>query len=173
MLINLPMEPLNFPANDPGPQTLLTSLSEQQNLERLSWVLNRVNGYVGVSNHMGSRFTAQPEALKPVLQAINTRGLLFLDSRSTPRSVATKLAGEIGLPRAFNNRFIDQEAARVAIDARLGEIEKIARENGAAVAMGFPYPVTFERVLGWIPSLEAKGIALAPISAVANRQGDR
>lgn len=173
VLINLPMEPLNFPANDPGPQTLLTSLTEQQNLERLSWVLNRVNGYVGVSNHMGSRFTAAPDALKPVLQAINTRGLLFLDSRSTPRSVATKLAGEIGLPRAFNNRFIDQEAARVAIDARLGEIEKIARENGAAVAMGFPYPVTFERVLGWIPSLEAKGIALAPISAVANRQGDR
>jgi polysaccharide deacetylase 2 family uncharacterized protein YibQ len=142
-------------------------------MERLNWVLNRVTGYVGVSNHMGSRFTAQPEALKPVLQAINTRGLLFLDSRSTPRSVAIKIASEINLPRAYNNRFIDQEAARVAIDSRLAEIEKIARENGSAVAMGFPYPVTFERVLGWIPGLEAKGIALAPISAVANRQGDR
>ncbi|HEV8679563.1 MAG TPA: divergent polysaccharide deacetylase family protein [Stellaceae bacterium] len=173
VLINLPMEPLNFPANDPGPQTLLTSLSEQQNLERLSWALNRVTGYVGVSNHMGSRFTAVPEALKPVLQAINTRGLMFLDTRQTPRSVAIKLAAEIGLPRAFNNRSLDQEASRVAIDARLGEIEKLARENGAAVAVGSPYPVTFERVLGWLPSLEAKGIALAPISAVANRQGDR
>ncbi len=173
VLINLPMEPLNFPANDPGPQTLLTSLSEQQNLERLNWSLNRVTGYVGVSNHMGSRFTATPEALKPVLQAINTRGLMFLDTRQTPRSVAVKLATEIGLPRAFNNRSLDQEASRVAIDARLAEIEKVARENGAAVAMGSPYPVTFERVLGWLPSLEGKGFALAPISAVANRQGDR
>jgi polysaccharide deacetylase 2 family uncharacterized protein YibQ len=167
------MEPINFPVNDPGPRALLTSLSAQQNLERLDWVLGRVNGYVGVTNHMGSRFTTMSEALKPVLTAINERGLMFVDSRASTRSVAAKMASDIGLPRAINDRQIDQEASRPAIDGRLAEIERIARESGSAVAMAQPYPVTIERLQAWIGTLETKGLVLAPITAVANRQPDR
>jgi polysaccharide deacetylase 2 family uncharacterized protein YibQ len=173
VLVNLPMEPINFPANDPGPRALLTSLSAQQNLERLDWVLGRISGYVGVTNHMGSRFTTMPDVLKPVLTVINERGLMFVDSRASARSVAAKLASDIGLPRAINDRQIDQEASRSAIDNRLAEIERIARESGSAVAMGQPYPVTLERALAWLQTLETKGLVLAPITAVANRQADR
>lgn len=173
VLLNLPMEPVDFPASDPGPRTLLTSLTAQQNLERLDWVLGRVSGYVGVTNQMGSRFTAAPDALKPVLAALNERGLVFLDSRATPRSVVTKLAADIGLPRAAVDRQIDNEAARAAIDARLEEVERIARDKGSAVAMAQPYPVTIERLAAWGPSLEAKGLVLAPLTAVVNRQADR
>lgn len=173
VLLDLPMEPLNFPANDPGPRTLLTSLSTQQNLSRLDWVLGRVTGYVGVTNQMGSRFTAMPEALKPVLTTLNERGLMFLDSRTTPRSVAVKIASDIGLPRAIVDRQIDQEASRAAIDGRLTDIERIARETGSAVAMGQPYPVTLERLDAWIAGLEAKGLVLSPLTAIANRQPDR
>jgi polysaccharide deacetylase 2 family uncharacterized protein YibQ len=173
VLLNLPMEPINFPANDPGPRALLTSLSAQQNLERLDWVLGRIQGYVGVTNHMGSRFTTMPEAVKPVLAAINDRGLMFVDSRASARSIAAKLASDIGLPRAINDRQIDQEASRPAIDGRLAEIERIARETGSAVAMAEPYPVSLERLREWLPTLETKGLVLAPITAVANRQADR
>jgi uncharacterized protein len=173
VLVNLPMEPINFPANDPGPRALLTSLSAQQNLERLDWVLGRISGYVGVTNHMGSRFTTMPDVLKPVLTVINERGLMFVDSRASARSVAAKLASDIGLPRAINDRQIDQEASRPSIDNRLAEIERIARESGSAVAMAQPYPVTLERVLAWLQTLETKGLVLAPITAVANRQADR
>jgi uncharacterized protein len=173
VLINLPMEPINFPANDPGPRALLTNLSAQQNLERLDWVLGRINGHVGVTNHMGSRFTTMPDALKPVLAAINERGLMFVDSRASARSIAAKLASDMGLPRAINDRQIDQEASRPAIDNRLTEIERIARETGSAVAMAQPYPVTLERVNAWLQTLETKGLVLAPITAVANRQADR
>jgi polysaccharide deacetylase 2 family uncharacterized protein YibQ len=173
VLLNLPMEPINFPANDPGPRALLTSLSAQQNLERLDWVLGRINGYVGITNHMGSRFTTMPEAIKPVLSAINERGLMFVDSRASARSVAAKLASDIGLPRAINDRQIDQEASRPAIDSRLAEIERIARDVGSAVVMAQPYPVSLERLREWLPTLETKGLVLAPITAVANRQPDR
>ncbi|HEX2116534.1 MAG TPA: divergent polysaccharide deacetylase family protein [Alphaproteobacteria bacterium] len=173
VLLNLPMEPINFPANDPGPRALLTSLSAQQNLERLDWVLGRIQGYVGVTNHMGSRFTTMPEAIKPVLSAINDRGLMFVDSRASTRSIAAKLASDLGLPRAINDRQIDQEASRPAIDGRLAEIERIAREAGSAVAMAQPYPVSLERLREWLPTLETKGLVLAPITAVANRQPDR
>ncbi len=170
VLLDLPMEPINFPANDPGPRTLLTSLTPQQNLERLEWVLNRATGYVGVTNEMGSRFTAVPEALEPVLTTLNERGLMFLDSRTTTRSVAAKLASEIGLPRAIVDRWIDHEVSRDAIDARLAEIERIARETGSAVAMAQPYPISLERIASWIPSLESKGFVLSPLTAVVNRQ---
>jgi len=173
VLLGLPMEPANFPLRDPGPRTLLTSLSPQQNLERLDWVLGRASGVVGVTNHMGSRFTASTDALRPVMLRLRDRGLMFVDARTTPRSVAASLASSLGLARAINDRLIDEPAARLPIDTQLVDVERVARETGNAVAIGQPYPVTFERLNAWLPSLEGKGIALAPITALANRQPDR
>ena len=160
------MEPLDYPAHDPGPHTLLTSLPPSQNLDHLQWAMSRFTGYVGVTNYMGSRFTTSAEALKPVLIELKERGLLFLDSRSASRSIASTIAAELGLPRAINDRFIDTEASRRAIDKRLEEVERIARRKGHAVAIGFPYPVTIERLSVWSRMLEEKGFILAPISAV-------
>jgi polysaccharide deacetylase 2 family uncharacterized protein YibQ len=173
VLLGLPMEPANFPTRDPGPRTLLTSLTPQQNLERLDWVLGRASGIVGVTNQAGSRFTASNDALRPVMQRLRDRGLMFVDARTTPRSVAASLATSMNLPRAISDRLIDQEASRLAIDAQLVDVERVARETGNAVAMGQPYPVTFERLNAWLPTLEAKGIALAPVTALVNRQPDR
>ena len=171
-LLGLPMEPANFPTRDPGPQTLLTSLSPRENLDRLDWVLGRAQGYVGVTNYMGSRFTTSPQALRPVLTTLRDRGLMFVDARTTPRSEAAHLATEINLPRAINDRMIDEQASRAAIDAMLADIERVAKQTGNAVAMGQPYPVTFERLAAWLPTLDGKGIALAPITAMVNRQPD-
>lgn len=167
VLLNLPMEPLNYPANDPGPQTLLTSLSPARNLDRLEWTLSRGTGYVGVTNYMGSRFTTSAAALKPVLQALKGRGLLFLDSRSSSRSLVSEVAAELGLPWVENNRFLDNQASRVAIDKELAALETMARVQGHAIGIGFPYPVTLERLAAWIPTLERKGFVLVPVSAVA------
>jgi hypothetical protein len=172
VLLTLPMEPVGYPANDPGPHTLLVSLSEAENRTRLNWLMSRFAGYSGVVNLMGSRFTTEAGPLKPVLDELNKRGLLFIDSRSSLNSVAGKMAGEIKLPRAVNNRFIDTKAARPDIDKRLEELEQIASSEGVAVGIGAPYPVTIERVALWVQQLEGKGIALAPVSAVVDRQKD-
>ena len=171
VLLSLPMVPVDYPRHAPGPQALLTSLTSAQNLERLKWALSRFTGYVGVTNYMGSRFTASEPALRPILGEINRRGLLFLDSRSASRSVASNVAEAIGLPRAINDRFIDAEASRPAIDKRLAEVEAIARRKGRAVAIGFPYPVTIERISAWSRTLEGKGLVLAPVSAVVSVGG--
>jgi len=170
VLLQLPMEPIDYPTNDPGPRALLTSLKPADNIERLDWLLSRFAGYVGVTNYMGSKFTTSPGDLKPVLEQLAGRGLLFLDSRSAARSVAPRIAGELGMPRVLNDRFIDNEASRTAIDARLEELERIALKNTAAVGMGYPYPVSIERVAAWAQNLAAKGIVLAPVSAIVNRQ---
>ncbi|MFQ6018321.1 MAG: divergent polysaccharide deacetylase family protein [Kiloniellaceae bacterium] len=171
VMLDLPMEPTSYPDDDPGPQALLTALSPRQNLERLSWALKRTTGYVGVATVMGSRFTASEGDLEPVLQELKQRGLLFLDNRSTEYSVAGALASKIGLPRAINDRSLDRaQASRVAVDARLVQLESIALTEGFAVAMGRPYPVTIERLREWSKDLGARGFALAPITALADLQ---
>lgn len=166
-MLMVPMEPASYPNNDPGPHTLLTSLTPDANRERLEWVLGRATGYVGVVNTMGSRLTAAPEALGPVLKMLGGRGLMFLDARTTADSVAGKLSNTLNLPHAVNDRFIDDIASRDAIDLRLQELEALARERGHAVGIAYPYPVSFERLAAWIPTLEKKGIVLVPVTAIA------
>ncbi len=88
MLLQLPMEPFNYPDNDPGPQTLLTSVTPEQNLDRLYWLMSRFQGYVGVTVAMGARFTASEQSFAPILRETAKRGLIFVDDGTNPRSVA-------------------------------------------------------------------------------------
>ncbi len=170
ILLDLPMEPENYPQIDPGPQALLTSLSGVENTERLNWHLDRAIGYVGVTHNMGSRFTASADHMRPILSALKVRGLMFLDARTSANSVAASLATAIGLPRAINNRFLDTQASRLAIDRRLDEIERIARRVGFSVAVSHAYPVTIDRLQRWIKTLDGKKLSLVPVSAVVNKQ---
>jgi polysaccharide deacetylase 2 family uncharacterized protein YibQ len=170
VLLDLPMEPLDYPRNDPGPQTLLTDVPFKQNLRRLNWVLSRATGYVGVSTFMGSGFTARPRALKPVLTELNARGLMLLDTRENPLGVATDLARDMGLPVATNNEYIDQEQALEPILQRLNALEQRAKENGAAVAVARPHPLTVKSLKRWIDGLDAKGFVLAPVSALVSKR---
>jgi len=174
VLLNLPMEPADFPASDPGPRALFVAYAPEENIERLEWALSRVGGYIGVLNHMGSRFTTSREAMLPVMTTLQQRGLAFVDARVSARSVATVLASEKDVPRAINDRFLDaREVSRTTVDARLAELEAIAGEVGVAVGIGQGFPVTIERVREWAATLNGKGIVLAPVSAVVNRQADR
>ncbi len=166
VLLEVPMEPLDYPATDPGPHTLLTALRPDENLTRLDWLLGRSAGYVGVTNFIGAKFTASADAMAPVLAELGDRGLLYLDGGASGNGVASDLAGELALPSVASDGFIDGQASRTAIDARLLELEGIAGSAGRAVGVGFPYPVTIERVSAWARALGTRRRALAPLSAV-------
>lgn len=167
VLIELPMEPLNYPADDPGPQALLASLSPAENLKRLDWVLARSNQMIGLVANMGSRFQANARLIRPILTRLAEKGYLYVDNRSGPTSVISEVAASVDLPWTYNTRFIDAEATRVSIDGRLQQLERTAREKGFALGLAQGYPVTIERVAAWAKSLEVKGLALAPASALA------
>ena len=173
VMIDLPMEPLAFPRDDPGPHTLLTSLSTVENLNRLEWVLGQAPGYVGVTTWMGSQFTTVEDAMMPVLESLKERGVLFLDSRDSSRSLASELASSIQVPRAFNNRFIDSPPSRGAIDRSMQDLELSAKQNDFAIGLARPLPITINRLAAWVPALEARGIAVAPVSAIVDRQSIR
>ena len=98
VLLQAPMEPFDYPNNDPGPQTLLTSLTPDQNIDRLQWMMSRFAGYVGIVGYMGARFTASEQALSPVLRETAKRGLIYVDDGASARSVAAQIAGSQNMP---------------------------------------------------------------------------
>lgn len=168
VMLDLPMEPVSYPDDDPGPRALLTQLDELQNNQRLRWVIGRAEGYVGLAATMGSRFTGSEPHLKPVLQEIKAQGLMFLDNQSSDASVVARIAQDLGLPHAVNNRILDEgDVGQLTIDARLAQIERMALSDGASIAIGRPYPATLERLREWIKTLESRGFELVPITVLA------
>ena len=173
VLMDIPMEPLGFPKNDPGRATLLTSSNEVENLNRLEHVMKKAGGYVGLLGTLGTKFMLHSETFLPILKTIKQRGLIYVDSRSTSRSLGPELASSIQLPRAFNNIFIDKEPSNQKIKGKLDELEKIALKKRFAVGIAQPFPLTIEILSQWAEKLKAKQISLAPITAVVDKQSQR
>jgi uncharacterized protein len=147
LLLQVPMEPLDYPDNDPGPQTLLTSLTDEQNIDRLQWAMSRVHGFIGIVNLMGGRFTASERAFAPLLREIGRRGLIYMDDGTAPRSLATQLAGASSLPFARSDLVLDSVPSPGEIDRALGKLEAVAREQGTAVGVAGALPVSIERIV--------------------------
>jgi polysaccharide deacetylase 2 family uncharacterized protein YibQ len=174
VLVSIPMEPVGFPLNDPGPQALLTSLSWGENNQRLMWVLSRFPGYVGATNVLGptlrgERFSASPESMRPMLEVLRARGLMFIEARPGEPAPQT-------LPARSVDLVLDERPARAEIEQRLAELERLARERGAALGLAGPGALARDLIATWAQGLEAKGLALAPVSAIAaipGRQAQR
>jgi uncharacterized protein len=168
-LLQLPMEPFDYPANNPGPHALLNELSGTDNLDNLHWLMTRFAGYVGVANFLGAKFTADSAALSPVLSDIATRGLLYLDDGSSPRSMARDKATALNLRAAVADVVIDADQSPAAIEAALLKLEALARANGSAIGVAAALPVSLDHIAPWAEGLEAKGLALVPLSSAAAR----
>jgi len=167
ILLQLPMEPFDYPDNDPGPQTLLTSLAVEQNIDRLHWVMSRFQGYVGVISAMGARFTASEQALRPVMIDAAKRGLVYVDDGASTRSIAGQIAGAQNMPFARTDVVIDAVPTPTEIDHALNRLEMAARQNGSAVGLASAQPATIERIAAWAKKVEDRGFVLVPISMVA------
>jgi uncharacterized protein len=169
VLLELPMEPFDYPDNDPGPQALLTSLAPEQNIDRLHWLMSRFQGYVGVANYMGARFTANEQALAPVLREISQRGLIYLDDATSPRSLAGQIAGANMLPFAKAAIVLDAVPTPTEIENALIKLEAVARDKGVAVGIINTLPVSIDRVSQWVKGAETRGFVLVPISAATTK----
>lgn len=171
VFLELPMEPANFPLSDPGPRALLTSLTEGENLVRLEWLLARFPGYAGFVSHQGSKFGSLDSAIRPVIEVIARSGLMYVEgSSSSVASYGAQLAANAGTANAIGNMIIDEVPSRREIDARLSELVELAKQNGVAIGFAQSYPVTIQRLRNWALRLGRQGVALAPVSALANKQ---
>jgi uncharacterized protein len=164
ILLQVPMEPFDYPDNDPGPQTLLTTSSAEQNLDRLYWHLSRFQGFAGIANFMGARFVVTDAVMQPIIREAAKRGLGYLDDGSAPRSVASSLAAGQAMPFAKADFSIDAVPTAAEIDRALAKLENLAKERGTAIGVASALPVSIERIGVWIKALESHGVMLVPLT---------
>lgn len=164
VLLQIPMEPFDYPDNDPGPQTLLTSLSTDQNIDRLFWHLSRFQGYVGIASFMGARFVASDAVMQPIIREAAKRGLGYFDDGASPRNVAGSLAQGQTMPFAKADASIDSVPTAAEIDKSLANLETLAKTRGNAVGIASGLPISIERIAKWAKTLDSRGIMLVPLT---------
>lgn len=162
VLIEAPMEPVDYPDNDPGPLTLMAGAQGPETVKHLEWILSRATGYFGVTNYLGSRFLTSDGAYQTFAAALRGRGLAFVDDGSAARRNGP------GLVRGSAERVIDDQLNQGAIDQQLVALEAAALQRGQSLGSGFAYPVTLEKVAQWSRSLDQRGFQLAPASALTH-----
>lgn len=166
ILMQLPLEPFDYPRINPGPNTLTVDAGAAKNMGSLLWALGRTTNYTGVINYMGARFTADADALRPVIQEIGRRGLLYLDDGTSARSQADALSAAEATPFAAADVLIDSVQERGAILDKLGDLERIARAKGTAVGTGSAFDITVDTVAAWANEAKSRGIEIVPVSAL-------
>lgn len=167
VLLEVPLEPYDYPDNDPGQNTLLTGTSSAENPARLHWVMSRFAGYAGLINTQGEKFLTAEEDTRYLMDEAKARGLYVAESGESEQSIAREMALAAGTSFARADFHIDQNPTREAIESELTALENLAKQRGAAVAYAGAFPVTIDRLSTWAAGLEEKGIALVPVSVVA------
>lgn len=163
LMVHLPMEPKRYPAVNPGPGTLYTSMDAEQILHQLSEDLEQVPGARGVNNHMGSLFTENRDKMTLVLQTLKGRHLFFVDSRTTPESVGYDLARKMGIPTAKRTVFLDNDLDPEAIKSQVRRLLNMARHKGRAIGIGHPHKETLRLLKNYLPSLQ-DGIEIVSVT---------
>jgi hypothetical protein len=160
ILLEAPMEPEDYPENDPGPYTLRARAQPAETVRKLEWILGRATGYFGVTNRMGERFVKSPEGMSALTGALRSRGLAFVDS-----GIAAGSGG--GDLRASGDQVLDRVLSPTAIDEALLRVEATALQKGQGLGMTQAYPLTLRQVASWASQIESRGYQLAPASALA------
>ena len=165
ILLQVPMEPFDYPNSDPGSDTLLTSLPDSDNLTRLLKLLSRATGYVGITTTSGSRMTTDSTKFALVLRTLHDRGLMVLDARAAPHSVVTSMAMNASVPVSTATQRLDSSLSPEELDENLVDLEKTALQSGRAIGILSPTPMGIDHLQAWVKNLSQHGIALAPLSA--------
>ncbi len=164
VIAGLPMQPKSWPRVSPGANTLTVDADGAENVRRLDWALARVEGASGVTGIMGSAFTENEAALRPVLAEVGKRNLAYIDARASGRSVGVATARDGGVRAAANDRFLDESGT---IADHLAALEAQAKREGSAIGYARPLPGTIAALEKWAPTLEAKGMLLVPPGSLA------
>jgi polysaccharide deacetylase 2 family uncharacterized protein YibQ len=167
VLLEVPMEPPDFPESDPGAHALMVAASGDENIRRLNWSLSRFTGYVGITNLLGARFMSEQSTIEPLLKETARRGLIFFDNGTSRSSLALTAARHAGGSIATGMIVLDDVQSRESVDKRLAELEAEARRSGSAIGVASAFPVSIARISTWAEGAEMRGFALVPLSALA------
>ena len=168
LLLHLPMEPKGYPEVDPGIGALLTEMTDMELVAALRENLDSLPNIKGVNNHMGSEFCENEEKLRLVMGELRNRGLFFVDSRTTSRTQAYRVAQEEEVPSTERNVFLDNIQSPQAVRRQLKRLIQLAKLKGEAIGIAHPHEVTLKVLKEDIPKLSSNGIELVPVSQLVH-----
>ena len=143
-MLHLPMEPMNYPAVNPGDGVLLISMDREMILDTLNRDLSQIPFVAGVNNHMGSRFTKNRKKMVTVLAELKKKGLYYIDSRTSSDTVAFDVAKEMSLRAASRDIFLDNHLSENALKIQMERLLSVARHKGSAIGIGHPHKKTLD-----------------------------
>jgi polysaccharide deacetylase 2 family uncharacterized protein YibQ len=171
VIVQLPLEPSDYPINNPGPETLLSSSAADENLSRMKTVLGRFDGYTGVTNFLGGKILQSKTALRPILENLKSQGLIYVGEGNGSHAIVKGLAAELGLRYGNADVIIDAQPSPAAIKKALERLVALARKDGTAIGLGYASRPTMEQVRAWSETLAAEGVTLVPVGALAQTPG--
>jgi polysaccharide deacetylase 2 family uncharacterized protein YibQ len=163
-MIHIPMQSKGWPERRLETNGLLVSMDDAAISERLEEFLRSLPKAVGANNHMGSEFSEHEDKMRTVLTALKGRGLYFVDSVTSPRSVGMRLAHELEMKSGRRSVFLDNEQDGAYIRGQLGQAVRLARKTGGVIAICHPHPATIRTLEAALPDLARQGITLVPAS---------
>lgn len=169
ILLQVPMEPFDYPQNDPGPYTLRVESGREQRLADLHRAMARITNYTGIVNFLGGRLLSNADALEPVMRDVAGRGLIFLDDGSSAQSLSGTIAGAIEAPHAFADLQLDADLTREAILRKLDELERIARRNGTAIGIASAFDESVDAIRDWCEEAGGRGIEIVGVASLAGK----
>jgi polysaccharide deacetylase 2 family uncharacterized protein YibQ len=168
VMLHLPMEPKNYPGENPGLGALISKMNSDELENQLIKNLDAIPFITGTNNHMGSKLTENDEIMQLVMSKIKKRNLFFLDSRTSPNTVAYKIAREYGIKAAKRNIFLDNEDDLDLISQQIIKLGDAAIKKGSAIGIGHPGKNTLIALQNTLPKLKERGIKIVPISQLVN-----
>lgn len=166
LLLQLPMEPIDYPKTNPGPHTLRTTADVQENLANLHWAMSRITNYVGVTNYLGNKILQEPAGLSPIFSEISKRGLMFFEDGTVQNSMGPGVAVKEIVPYAKADILLDNVRSRAAIAEKMQQLIDQAKRTGLAIGMGNAFPDTIDIVSQFARQAKANGIEITPLTAV-------
>ncbi len=169
-ILQIPMEPFDYPDNDPGPHSLLSNQSDMVNVDRLNWLLARMVGYVGIINLDGGKFISDENAIFPIMREIKNRGLLYMDRNPEIINTPAQIAAELKLEYINSTAIIDEIKNKQAINKTLAKLLEAAKKHGQAIGVTSASPLSIQRISEWTATLKQHGITLVPLSYTIPKQ---
>jgi len=170
VMAHLPMEPVS-PKENPGKGALLVSMDDVTIRRTLAADLDGWSGYVGINNHMGSKFTKDQRRMTVVMEELKARGLMWLDSKTIGDSAGPAAAKAVGVPYLERDVFLDNVETVEAVTAQLELLAAAAKTRGSAIGIGHPHDATHAALTKWLPQLAQRGIVLVPVTEILKRRG--
>jgi polysaccharide deacetylase 2 family uncharacterized protein YibQ len=164
IMIHIPMQSKGWPERRLEANGLLVSMDDSDLVKRVEGFADNIPKAVGANNHTGSEFTEHEDKMRAVLETLKGRGLYYVDSVTSPKTVGMRLAKELGMKSGRRQVFLDNEQDETYILGQLNQAVRLAKRSGSAIAICHPHPVTIKTLAAALPGLEKQGITFVPVS---------